>query len=710
MAGRDGEISIEAGIDATRGMHLSKPLPYPGWSDQAPGGISLLDLPLQEIKGDVGSLKHIVDIITNVPPPDKSAIELVINSGHWGRDRLPEPFCLKCDMEVKLITQFVVIRQENGNVSILKHMYSPDLKLTRAAAVSFCFGTPHTLKWQGHAQNFRKGFQWFLEQLGGWQCRQYTLTHLLPCHQARADGSKAGGYMATLSEEDVNKGFAFIEEESGRLGTEWKRVQWMTKNLNIDQESPIYSWPPGLVEKALRALQSDGVLALPVEDFHFTLADVDYSVLDFAVRHMLKQLKTHATGFIGGPGSGKTPLARILAMSISRYWKRALHISSPASFREASEFDFFRGQAGRKDRPDIHDDGCLASEPIRKMKGFADVGCTMLTKERWGAAKFVQGQMRIFVCNDFEFTPWLHEHQGITGGTTLHMQHEDFLKVIAPMFPERTEPPHIMAVLKRANLLVNAGKIMIFRPATQEEISVQCLVKSSTVEFLNPNAGKRYQAYRDNEKTKPSTFEADLQWEADYVDAILAGNPPPGPRVSVDNSAMRRLFWGSSPPPQALPRSPHPAPATRNSSTASSPMPKAAPIKEEPRPFRRALSSVLTGVIDLDSPPTKKAATEPAVLEMKSEVSVDIEPESAGTARPVEPSDGAVHGIPPLADGIEHANDCPKAPLWMWLPNVVPFMTPWPISHKSSMAFPKSWPTSLTRKRQTTAASEHLSL
>ncbi|OLQ09070.1 hypothetical protein AK812_SmicGene7383 [Symbiodinium microadriaticum] len=207
--------------------------------------------------------------------------------------------------------------------------------------------------------------------------------------------------------------------------------------------------------------------------------------------------------------------------------------------------------------------------------------------------------MRIFVCNDFEFTPWLHEHQGITGGTTLHMQHEDFLKVIAPMFPERTEPPHIMAVLKRANLLVNAGKIMIFRPATQEEISVQCLVKSSTVEFLNPNAGKRYQAYRDNEKTKPSTFEADLQWEADYVDAIL----------------------------------------------------------EEPRPFRRALSSVLTGVIDLDSPPTKKAATEPAVLEMKSEVSVDIEPESAGTARPVEPSDGAVHGIPPLADGIEHAND-----------------------------------------------------
>ena len=68
-------MSIEAGIQATKGMHLSKRLPRPAFSDQAPGGISLLDLPLQDLKNNASNIKHIVDMITNVPPPDKSTIE-----------------------------------------------------------------------------------------------------------------------------------------------------------------------------------------------------------------------------------------------------------------------------------------------------------------------------------------------------------------------------------------------------------------------------------------------------------------------------------------------------------------------------------------------------------------------------------------------------------------------------------------------------------
>ena len=159
-------------------------------------------------------------------------------------------------------------------------------------------------------------------------------------------------------------GLAFIEEQAANLGSEWKRFQWMTKNLHIDHSSPIFQWPQGLVEKSLKAIQTDGVLSLPIEDFHFSLADVNPSILDFAFNHMIGSMKTHADGLVGGPGSGKTPLARILALCASRYWKRILRINTPVSFREASEFDFFRGQAGRRDRPDIHDDGRLADEPI----------------------------------------------------------------------------------------------------------------------------------------------------------------------------------------------------------------------------------------------------------------------------------------------------------------------------------------------------------
>ena len=43
------------------------------------------------------------------------------------------------------------------------------------------------------------------------------------------------------------------------------------------------------------------------------------------------------------------------------------------------------------------------------MTGFADVGCTMMTKERWRAAKFVQGQMHVIACNDYVCTDALKQ-------------------------------------------------------------------------------------------------------------------------------------------------------------------------------------------------------------------------------------------------------------------------------------------------------------
>eukprot|EP00439_Symbiodinium_sp_Y106_P014331 s677_g2.t1 len=95
----------------------------------------------------------------------------------------------------------------------------------------------------------------------------------------------------------------------------------------------------------------------------------------------------------------------------------------------------------------------------------------MLTRERWGAAKFVQGQLRVFVCNDYTYTDWTESHQHTVSGTVLYMKHEQFLEVISPVLPKDTTTPHIMAVLKRANILVNVGKLMFFRRATQDEIT-----------------------------------------------------------------------------------------------------------------------------------------------------------------------------------------------------------------------------------------------
>ena len=65
MAARDGNTDCTTGINATRGMYSSKPLPYAVWSDQACGGVSIPDLPMTALP-DNCMVKHFVDGLSPV--------------------------------------------------------------------------------------------------------------------------------------------------------------------------------------------------------------------------------------------------------------------------------------------------------------------------------------------------------------------------------------------------------------------------------------------------------------------------------------------------------------------------------------------------------------------------------------------------------------------------------------------------------------------
>ena len=103
---------------------------------------------------------------------------------------------------------------------------------------------------------------------------------------------------------------------------------------------------------------NDGVLALPVHDCPLTLVDVEPGVL-MILEKLFPSFTDKALGMHGVSNVGKPPLGRTIAMALSRYWIRKLKSNHIPGFREASEFDFFRGEAGRPERPDIFDDGSL---------------------------------------------------------------------------------------------------------------------------------------------------------------------------------------------------------------------------------------------------------------------------------------------------------------------------------------------------------------
>ena len=80
----------------------------------------------------------------------------------------------------------------------------------------------------------------------------------------------------------------------------------------------------------------DGVLALPVHDFPLTLVDVEPGVL-MILEKLFPSFTDKAFGMHGVPNVGKTPLGRIIAMAMSRYWIRKLKSNHIPGFREASE-------------------------------------------------------------------------------------------------------------------------------------------------------------------------------------------------------------------------------------------------------------------------------------------------------------------------------------------------------------------------------------
>ena len=111
------------------------------------------------------------------------------------------------------------------------------------------------------------------------------------------------------------------------LHVKCKKLRWQTKALR-NKDSPIYGWPIGLVEKALRNLATDGALAkkeyqwpipLTIKYYHPWLLQILEDIWDFGHSALV---------MLGEPGAGKIPLGRSLLMAqlVSRQWKN--HVSA----------------------------------------------------------------------------------------------------------------------------------------------------------------------------------------------------------------------------------------------------------------------------------------------------------------------------------------------------------------------------------------------
>ena len=244
-----------------------------------------------------------------------------------------------------------------------KHVFLLKQRLPQAMLEAFAMGKCYGIAWgQG---NKVVALQWMLEQTGGLQFRQFSLS----TERKRPVASSAMG--ATSTEDDQDAGWDFILEHGERDRSQLKQLRWIHRHINKDG-------CPMLVQRALDSLANDNCLAKLITRYDLTIKDLHPTFLDNIFQDAIGFLLDHSLWLMGEPGVGKAPLARVTAMMFSRYHGGDGH------FRTPEDFDFFRGLHFNKSTPALYDDGDVSLEPIKKKKHFLMSATTRVSSSRDG--------------------------------------------------------------------------------------------------------------------------------------------------------------------------------------------------------------------------------------------------------------------------------------------------------------------------------------
>ena len=167
----------------------------------------------------------------------------------------------------------------------------------------------------------------------------------------------------------------FVLQHSDQCCRGLAKLRWVSKEL-ADETSPIFGWKRALIMEAVDTMKRESVVAKTERYCPVTLVDLAPYIRDI-LKTIIPTLRSKAVVFVGKPGWGKTPLMQSLSMAVSQYWINNADVETHASepgFRTAECLDFFRGEEGFVERPDIFDDGDLNVQPVASLKAFLDVG------------------------------------------------------------------------------------------------------------------------------------------------------------------------------------------------------------------------------------------------------------------------------------------------------------------------------------------------
>ena len=133
----------------------------------------------------------------------------------------------------------------SGNVYNVYHHYLFDKSLTKAAAKKLVIGAGYVPVWRQDQWGLKRGFHTTWMRILG---HHYNHGRLVAADASERPTSKQTKWRPT--KEDLEAGMLFINRNVPLDNSENEQLFWIQFNTRVDEHSPIYDWPEGLVQKA----------------------------------------------------------------------------------------------------------------------------------------------------------------------------------------------------------------------------------------------------------------------------------------------------------------------------------------------------------------------------------------------------------------------------------------------------------------------------
>jgi len=472
------------------------------------GSFNILTFPMKELNGGETNLVHAVDLIQNFQGDiNFSDLSTSYKLACERKDLqyLPAPFGLKVEVPKETTIQIVIIKNSEGEITILKHLAFPG-KIKATFFKQLIYGEGFRSVWM---QPSPKGGRKILQNLGGRIFKCFELTS-----QASRKGPKPDSSFEEKDDDDIDAGFDHILKMGPRSSCEMAQLRWQTKELR-NKSSPIFGWPVALVSQALRNLAADGALARKEHHWPLPLTPKYFRAEVLKALEAIWDFDQASLVMLGEPGGGKSPLGRSVLFAQCRHNLERFQVQGQPCIRCTPELDFLRGEPGSVLMGDFLDDTALNLLSMKLVKAFLDVGLyESMAWARWGASKWVQNEPRAVADNTYE------DSIPLPPDYVLEINFTDFYDMIKKAFIDQATRTHMDAILKRAAFLVNSKTHLYYRRAGINEDKVPRVALSSDG-FLTADGKKVYGEYKAGQKETPEDFMEEVRKEQEWVSIIM---------------------------------------------------------------------------------------------------------------------------------------------------------------------------------------------